>query len=351
VRGTNGVICTATDASGNTNSCSFSVIIADTQSPTIACPADIELSTDAGQCTRSNVTYATTANDNCSGVSYGCVPSTGTTFAHGTNGVTCTATDASGNTNRCSFSVVIADAQGPTIACPANIMTSTDPGQCSKSNLTFAATATDNCSGVSYSCVPAGGSTFVSGIHSVTCMATDASGNMTNCGFTVMVSDTEAPLITCPADVTVTNAFGNSEATGVVLGEPTASDNCGIGSLTNDAPVSFPAGTNVVVWSAMDVHGNAAVCSQQVIVVLSAFETDNFRIMDIRVVGDDIVLTWQTAGNSSNVVQVATPTIDSAYVPLATIFVPGTGTVTTNWTDFGGATNGASRFYRIQLAP
>jgi hypothetical protein len=83
---------------------------------TIECPADIVTSTDPGQCTRSNVTYAATASDNCPGVSYVCVPASGSTFAHGTNNVTCAATDASGNTNNCSFSVIVNDTENPTIA-------------------------------------------------------------------------------------------------------------------------------------------------------------------------------------------------------------------------------------------
>jgi len=46
-----------------------------------------------------------------------------------------------------------------------------------KSNVTYAATATDNCPGATYTCSPVSGSTFAKGTNSVTCMATDASGN------------------------------------------------------------------------------------------------------------------------------------------------------------------------------
>jgi hypothetical protein len=34
--------------------------------------------------------------------------------------VTCTAVDATGNTNRCSFTVTVRDAEPPQISCPAN---------------------------------------------------------------------------------------------------------------------------------------------------------------------------------------------------------------------------------------
>jgi hypothetical protein len=52
------------------------------------------------------VTYVTpTATDNCPGVTVACVPASGSVFPLGTTTVTCTATDASGNTATCSFSV------------------------------------------------------------------------------------------------------------------------------------------------------------------------------------------------------------------------------------------------------
>src|SRR5206468_2549768 len=105
--GTNAVVCSATDASGNGATCGFNVIVTDDEAPTITCPADLTLSADAGQSSRSSVTYAATASDNCPGVSSGCTPASGSTFAVGTNSVTCTATDASGNTASCSFTVTV----------------------------------------------------------------------------------------------------------------------------------------------------------------------------------------------------------------------------------------------------
>ena len=45
------------------------------------------------------------ATDNCPGVTVACVPPSGTPFPVGTTTVTCTATDASGNTATCSFTV------------------------------------------------------------------------------------------------------------------------------------------------------------------------------------------------------------------------------------------------------
>ena len=47
-------------------------------------------------------------------------------------------------------------------------------------------------------------------------------------------------------------------ATGLALGTATATDNEGVAALTNNAPPSFPTGTNLVTWTATDTSGNVA---------------------------------------------------------------------------------------------
>jgi hypothetical protein len=70
--------------------------------------------------------------------------------------------------------------------------------------------------------------------------------------------------------------------------------------------------------------------------------------------GNNIVVTWKTAGGVTNQVQVATNAIYSTngFVNLSPqIIAAGSGLVTTNYTDLGGATNVPSRYYRIRLVP
>ena len=56
----------------------------------------------------STVTFSVVATDNNdSGVEVLCTPRSGSRFRIGTNGVTCIATDAAGNTNSCSFQVIV----------------------------------------------------------------------------------------------------------------------------------------------------------------------------------------------------------------------------------------------------
>lgn len=85
------------------------------------------------------------------------------------------------------------------------------------------------------------------------------------CSTTVTVRDTTPPTISCPADVTV-SANAGCAATNVNLGSPVASDNCRVASGTNDAPASYPLGSNLVTWTEMDGSGKRASCAQRVIV-------------------------------------------------------------------------------------
>src|SRR5205085_2094402 len=154
-------------------------------------------------CFASGVTLGSpTANDNCGAVILS--SNAPAQFATGTNFVTWTATDSSGNIATCQQRVIVRDTQAPTINCPSSIVVAADPGQCSRSNVTFLVTATDNCTVTNLTSTPASGSTFPVGVTTVTNIATDGAGNQASCTFTVTVQDTELPVISCPANVVLT---------------------------------------------------------------------------------------------------------------------------------------------------
>jgi hypothetical protein len=254
-----------TDASGNTASCSFTVTVNDNNGPVIACPANIVIEALAGQCT-SNVTFSVTASDVCGSVTnLVSVPASGSAFPVGATTVTSTATDNSGNTTICTFTVTVVDLQPPTLTCPAPVNIAANNGLCAATNVSLGTPiAGDNCSAVSITNnAPA---SFPVGTNLVTWTASDTSGNTVTCQQLVIVRDTQLPVISCPTDVTVDASAGSCSASGVVLGSPTATDNCGAVTVTNNAPAQFSVGTNVVTWTATDSSGNTALCQQRVIV-------------------------------------------------------------------------------------
>jgi HYR domain-containing protein len=74
-----------------------------------------------------------------------CAPPSGSTFAVGTNTVVCAANDAAGNTNRCSFNVVVLDLEPPSITGVSNTPTVLWPPNHKMRDVTVSYTATDNC--------------------------------------------------------------------------------------------------------------------------------------------------------------------------------------------------------------
>jgi hypothetical protein len=254
--------------------------------PTVVCPESFTTSTDATHCS-AVVEFSAGGDCPCEngggnkpsppkgvgvkapaspnqGCMVSCAPASGSTFPRGTTTVTCTASDSFGNTSQpCSFTITVTDQIPPAVSCPANIVKSTDPNQCS-TTATYTATANDNCDGpLTPTCAPASGSTFQKGVTTVTCMATDSSNNTGTCSFTVTVNDTQPPSITCPANVTK-NADPNQCSAVATYPAPTVSDNCpGVGTPTC-SPASgstFPVGTTTVTCSVSDSSNNTSSCS------------------------------------------------------------------------------------------
>jgi gliding motility-associated-like protein len=104
-----------------------------------------------------------------------------------------------------------------------------------------------------------------SGTYTVT--VTGINGcSATSLPMSVFIGDNTNPVITAPLNVTVTPNLG-CEAIGVTLGSPTTSDNCGVATVSNDAPAIYPIGTTTVTWTVTDASGNVASATQLVTVV------------------------------------------------------------------------------------
>jgi hypothetical protein len=100
------VTCTATDNNGNASSATFTVTVTDTASPTLTLPGAITATATSTK--GATVTYSVSATDPVDGsITPVCAPASGSTFPLGTTTVTCTATDAHGNTATGSFPVQV----------------------------------------------------------------------------------------------------------------------------------------------------------------------------------------------------------------------------------------------------
>ncbi len=283
--GTVSVTVTNPVASGGCSSTvSTNVAIVDIIPPTITCPADVTVNANTGLCYATGVNLGTTptGNDNCGVAS---VTNNALTlfptgqYPVGVHTITWTVTDYKGLTANCTQTVTVTDNQFPVISCPTNVSQSILTG-CNRSITIVNPTTSDNCGVTKLTWTMTGATvanssptginnvgtyTFNRGVTTITYTAFDNSGKSSSCSFTVTVTDTIPPTITCPSNINTTTNTACT-ATGVALGTPTTADNCSVVSVTNNAPVAFPIGTTIVTWTVTDVAGNTASCTQTVTV-------------------------------------------------------------------------------------
>jgi uncharacterized delta-60 repeat protein len=103
--GTNTVIWTATDPSGNSNTCSQQVIVLESAPPTVTCPASMTV--QATVFSGMAVNFPLTLNGGCSPLTVYCAPPSGSTLPIGNTIVTAMVVDGCGVTNRSSFTVTV----------------------------------------------------------------------------------------------------------------------------------------------------------------------------------------------------------------------------------------------------
>jgi len=105
------VTYTVTDALGTSVSCSFTVTVADTQFPSLTCPANINATFGEGQCNASVTIVAPVATDNCGSPAVTGTRSDGLSvnapYPAGITTITWTATDVNGNITTCPQTVTI----------------------------------------------------------------------------------------------------------------------------------------------------------------------------------------------------------------------------------------------------
>lgn len=136
---------TASDAFGNSNTCSFTVTVADNEAPVISgCPADF--TTCEGVVTFANTV---TAVDNCSVASTTQTsgPASGDNLTAGVYTVTYTSTDVNGNSSTCSFNITVNANPTVTASATATTVCSGDPVTLTGSgalSYTWSGSVTDN---------------------------------------------------------------------------------------------------------------------------------------------------------------------------------------------------------------
>src|SRR5213078_381070 len=277
--GTNTITVTATDAAGNSATCTTSFVMTDYTALTVICSATPSAFSDANcQATVPDVLGGVTASDNCSptnSITLIQSPAAGTLVGVGTNTITVTATDAAGNSATCATSFVVTDNTAPTVICSATPSAFADANcQATVPDVLGGVTASDNCSptnSITLIQSPAAGTLVGLGTNPITVTATDAAGNSATCTTSFVVTDNTAPTAVCSA---TPSAFADANCQATVpnvLGGVSVSDNC---SATNaitlaQSPLAgtlVGLGTNTITVTATDAAGNSATCTTSFVV-------------------------------------------------------------------------------------
>ncbi|MCC5946772.1 MAG: HYR domain-containing protein, partial [Bernardetiaceae bacterium] len=264
--GTNTVTLTVMDSSGNSSTCNATITVVDEVDPTITCPGDQDIATDANcEYALPDYTALATVDDNCGtgGLTVTQSPAIGTTHS-GTTTVTLTVTDDSGNSADCSFDVLAIDTIAPVAVCQAVTIQLDATG-----NATLAPTAvndgsSDNCTADGDLVLSLSQTAFDCsdlGTNTVTLTVTDGVGNSSTCNATITVEDNIAPTITCPADQTVTD-----DELMDYTGMATADDNCSVSVTQTPAAGTTLIGTTEITLTATDASGNSVDCTFEVTV-------------------------------------------------------------------------------------
>jgi len=256
--GTTPVIWTATDANGQVATTTQNVVVSDTIVPVFT---GAPLGNVAAESTGVNTSVTLTPPTVTDVFTVTVTNNAPATFPLGTTVVVWTATDANGLSVTTTQNVVVSDTTAPVFTgAPLVDLVAEATGVNTTVVLTppaatdaFTVTVTNN--------APV---TFPMGTTVVTWTATDANGLFTTATQNIVVSDTTAPVFsgTPLADVLASTTTANAT---VVLTPPAANDIFTV-TVTNNATVTFPIGTTVVIWTATDANAQVSTVTQNVIV-------------------------------------------------------------------------------------
>src|SRR5262249_41746601 len=281
-KGTTTVTCNAHDAAGNAATpVSFHVTVTDSTAPTLASPGDqtVPPTSPAGAIVNYTVT-ATDPDDTAGSITISCDHPTGSAFPRGTTLVTCNAHDPAGNAAApISFNVIVTDTTPPIITVPAS-QTVTGTSSAGAVVVFAAPTANDPDDGpVPVSCVSAptaglsSGSTFPFGTTTITCNASDPTGDAAAAqSFTITVNDTP------PTTSGATNSTDpTADPTGKVeTFSVTATDvKDGPTAVTCDqtSGAKFPVGTTTVHCSATNSSSQTSTAQFTITITVPSSDT------------------------------------------------------------------------------
>ena len=303
-KGATTVVWTVEDGNGQTATCTMVITVEDNEAPVVNCAPSPTRDTDLGLCqyTIVGTELDATFSDNCSDGSItndlnGTATLAGEILPTGDTTVVWTVNDGNGQTTTCTSVITIADNEMPAIACPSDITSNSDLGECSAVVYFPMPIAVDNCGidSIVQTMGAGSGSQFPVGSTSIEFTVTDINGNSSVCGFTITVIDNEAPVAVCQNLTIQLDASGNASITAADV-DGGSTDQCGVASMAIDVSTfdCSDVGDNNVILTVTDVNGNSSTCTA--VVTVEDITAPMVACQDITVELDPVTGTVSIAG-------------------------------------------------------
>jgi len=265
------VVLTASDLSGNADTCQARIHIEDTVAPTALCQ-DITLNLDTnGEATITASDVNNHSSDACDPISldinsnsFNCL-----SIAGNPNSVTLTVTDNNGNTSSCNANVNVRDVTAPTAVCQNLTIQLNTSGNASVNAAQVNNGSSDIC-GIgsfelnleNFDCTD-----VLTSPNLVTLTVTDIHNNAASCTANIDVEDVTTPFVDCKNVTLSLNASGNATLTPSDMSNG-SSDACGnlnlTTNLTNFTCASIASSPIQVTLTATDIGGNSDTCIAKV---------------------------------------------------------------------------------------
>ena len=275
--GTHTITVTATNAAGQSATCTTSFTVNDNTPPSITTCAPNQSASANATCRAAvpNFTAGVVATDNCTAAGSLTItqsPAAGTLLGVGFHGITITVKDAANNQSTCVAFLTVNDNTAPSITtCAANQSASANAScRAAVPNFTAGVVATDNCTAAASLTItqsPAAGTLLGVGFHGITITVKDAANNQSTCVAFFTVNDNTAPSITtCAANQSASANASCRAAVPNFTASVVATDNCtAAGSLTiTQSPTAgtlLGVGFHGITITVKDAANNQSTCT------------------------------------------------------------------------------------------
>ncbi|MFK7952240.1 MAG: MBG domain-containing protein, partial [Ekhidna sp.] len=293
--GTNTIFVTVTDESGNEATSGTVVNISDVTAPTITLffttPLEFAIDATTNEVVLSSADLRSDVQDNCdSNPSIALSKSIFTCSDLGTQTITITATDASGNQSTATEDVVIKDATAPSFTIINPTLELNANGSYVLQQADIVTDLLDNCSAVENITVTFDPTTFSCtnlGTSDFDFTVSDENGNTANATSRIAIVDRIAPLVVTQ-DLTITLDQNGTVTVDPMQVDNGTSDNCSFTlSLDISTFTTADLGANTVTLTALDAGGNTASATAVVTIEEAKDpQTITFSLQDDAMYGD-----------------------------------------------------------------